>query len=31
LILGSESLVVGNPNEGASAQRPQEMLLFVKG
>lgn len=31
LILGSEWLVVGNPNEGASAQRPQEMLLFVKG
>lgn len=31
LVLGSELLVIGNPNEGASAQRPQEMLLFVKG
>ncbi|ACC75057.1 type VI secretion system baseplate subunit TssK [Paraburkholderia phymatum] len=31
LVLASELLVIGNPNEGASAQRPQEMLLFVKG
>ncbi|EUC20030.1 UNVERIFIED_ORG: type VI secretion system protein ImpJ [Burkholderia sp. CF145] len=31
LVLVSELLVIGNPNEGASAQRPQEMLLFVKG
>jgi type VI secretion system protein ImpJ len=31
LIHASEMLVIGNPNEGASAQRPQEMLLFVKG
>lgn len=31
LVHASEPLVIGNPNEGASAQRPQEMLLFVKG
>ncbi|HEY4295748.1 MAG TPA: type VI secretion system baseplate subunit TssK [Paraburkholderia sp.] len=31
LIVASEALVISNPNEGASAQRPQEMLLFVKG
>ncbi len=31
LIQGGELLVIGNPNEGANAQRPQEMLLFVKG
>jgi type VI secretion system protein ImpJ len=31
LVLANEMLVIGNPNEGASAQRPQEMLLFVKG
>ncbi|HEY3600003.1 MAG TPA: type VI secretion system baseplate subunit TssK, partial [Paraburkholderia sp.] len=31
LVLTSELLVIGNPNEGESAQRPQEILLFVKG
>ncbi|MFJ4293257.1 type VI secretion system baseplate subunit TssK [Cupriavidus sp. NPDC089707] len=31
LIHASEAMVIGNPNEGASVQRPQEMLLFVKG
>jgi type VI secretion system protein ImpJ len=31
LVVASETLVISNPNEGASAQRPQEMLLFVKG
>jgi type VI secretion system protein ImpJ len=31
LIVASEALVISNPNERASAQRPQEMLLFVKG
>ncbi|GLC96247.1 type VI secretion protein [Cupriavidus sp. TA19] len=31
LIHGNEAMVIGNPNEGASAQRPQEVLLFVKG
>jgi type VI secretion system protein ImpJ len=31
LVLANESLIIGNPNEGANAQRPQEMLLFVKG
>lgn len=31
LIVAGEALVISNPNEGASAQRPQEMLLFVKG
>jgi type VI secretion system protein ImpJ len=31
LVLASESLIIGNPNEGANAQRPPEMLLFVKG
>ena len=30
LVLAGEALVIGNPNEGASAQRPQEMLLFTK-
>jgi type VI secretion system protein ImpJ len=30
LIVTSEALVISNPNEGATAQRPQEMLLFVK-
>lgn len=30
LVLASEALIIGNPNEGANAQRPQEMLLFVK-
>ncbi|RAR65726.1 type VI secretion system protein ImpJ [Paraburkholderia unamae] len=27
----NEPLVIGNPNEGERAQRPQEILLFVKG
>lgn len=31
LVLANEMLVICNPNEGASVQRPQEMLLFVKG
>lgn len=31
LVLGDEPLLVANTNEGESAQRPQEMLLFVKG
>lgn len=31
LVLGDEPLLVANSNEGESAQRPQEMLLFVKG
>jgi type VI secretion system protein ImpJ len=31
LVVAGETLVISNPNEGASAQRPQEMLLFVKG
>lgn len=31
LVIANESLIIGNPNEGANAQRPQEMLLFVKG
>ena len=31
LVLAGEALVISNPNESASAQRPQEMLLFVKG
>jgi type VI secretion system protein ImpJ len=31
LVHATEPLVIGNPNEGANAQRPQEMLLFVKG
>lgn len=31
LVHASEAMVIGNPNEGASAQRPQEILLFVKG
>ena len=31
LVIASEALVISNPNESASAQRPQEMLLFVKG
>ncbi|MGG1947632.1 type VI secretion system baseplate subunit TssK [Trinickia sp. NRRL B-1857] len=30
LVRAGEALVIGNPNEGASAQRPQEMLLFTK-
>lgn len=30
LILANEPLVIGNPNEGESAQRPQEIVLFVK-
>jgi type VI secretion system protein ImpJ len=30
-VVAGETLVISNPNEGASAQRPQEMLLFVKG
>jgi type VI secretion system protein ImpJ len=31
LVHASESLVIGNSNEGANAQRPQEVVLFVKG
>lgn len=31
LVHANESLVIGNPNEGANAQRPQEVVLFVKG
>ncbi|WP_454712744.1 type VI secretion system baseplate subunit TssK [Cupriavidus nantongensis] len=31
LVHAGEAMVIGNPNEGASVQRPQEMLLFVKG
>ncbi|TKC87726.1 type VI secretion system baseplate subunit TssK [Trinickia terrae] len=31
LVRASETLVIGNLNESASVQRPQEMLLFVKG
>ncbi len=31
LVLGDEPLLIANSNEGESAQRPQEMLLFVKG
>ncbi|QCP52076.1 type VI secretion system baseplate subunit TssK [Trinickia violacea] len=31
LVHASETLVIGNLNESASVQRPQEMLLFVKG
>jgi type VI secretion system protein ImpJ len=30
LVRSGEALVISNPNEGASAQRPQEMLLFTK-
>ena len=30
LVRAGEALVISNPNEGASAQRPQEMLLFTK-
>lgn len=30
LVRPGEALVISNPNEGASAQRPQEMLLFTK-
>jgi type VI secretion system protein ImpJ len=30
LVRAGEPLVISNPNEGASAQRPQEMLLFTK-
>ncbi|MFC0401964.1 type VI secretion system baseplate subunit TssK [Paraburkholderia rhizosphaerae] len=30
LIHANQPLVIGNPNEGESAQRPQEMVLFVK-
>lgn len=29
-IATNEPLVIGNPNEGERAQRPQEILLFVK-
>jgi len=25
-----EALAIGNPSEGASAQRPQEIMLFTK-
>jgi type VI secretion system protein ImpJ len=31
LVQGDEPLLIANSNEGESAQRPQEMLLFVKG
>ena len=31
LVCASETLVIANLNESASVQRPQEMLLFVKG
>lgn len=30
LVRAGEAFIVGNPSEGASAQRPQEMLLFTK-
>ncbi|RDU95924.1 type VI secretion system baseplate subunit TssK [Trinickia dinghuensis] len=30
LVRAGEAFVISNPNEGASAQRPQEMLLFTK-
>ncbi len=30
-ILPDEALVIGNRNESGSAQRPQELVLFVKG
>ncbi|HEY1609739.1 MAG TPA: type VI secretion system baseplate subunit TssK, partial [Paraburkholderia sp.] len=30
-VIANEQLAIGNPNEGESAQRPQEMVLFVKG
>lgn len=31
LTIAGEKLVIANANEGATAQRPQEMVLFVKG
>jgi len=30
-IVSDEALVIGNRNEAVSAQRPQELVLFVKG
>lgn len=31
LTIAGEKLVIANANEGAAAQRPQEIVLFVKG